>query len=578
MNKNARTWNATYLILGLVMIVAIGLGINSFLIVGDVDSKDKDLAMQVTNSLSDWLLENLDDRGVPGAAWAVLTDDSTVSERTWGFVDLNRTQPIKEDTIFCIRSVSKSISALAVLMAVQEGLVDLDTPISTYIPDFKVNSLFDEDPGDLITLRNMLSHWASFAHDPPHGIDLTSPNYFEDYIHHIYETWLRFPVGYRHQYSNYGYDLAGYILEQRSGMSLPEYVRQKVFLPLGMTDSTMDLAEAERRTNRAVGHEGQAEQPVKFPEIASGGVYSSVRDMGRYVAFHLNNGFVNGHRILREDLMAQYHTVQYASDRQETGYTLGLIREPVGRTFSLYHEGGGRGFAAHLIIYPELDIGAVLLTNREYHGLTGFPGREVMNSPIREALPKKASPNDYPDSYVPVESSDPRVQELLGRYGDSPGVTFQMVDGQLYLDFGGERRYTLVMHDDNGQLVGPYDRFMEVRFLPPYGDRRGSMMNVSRYVANHNTHYWDFNDSPDNEFGSNKPEWRKYVGSYRLFWEDDPESTVTVEIRNGHLYFRDGKCVEKEPGLFFYYDGSVLDFRHDPPMFAYQSMTETGDK
>ena len=77
------------------------------------------------------------------------------------------------------------MTALAVLVAVQDGLVDLDTPIAKYLPEFTINSRFDPHPESRITLRHMLSHWAGFTHDPPLGIDLDQPGYFERYIGRI---------------------------------------------------------------------------------------------------------------------------------------------------------------------------------------------------------------------------------------------------------------------------------------------------------------------------------------------------------------------------------------------------------
>ncbi len=110
----------------------------------------------------------------------------------------------------------------------------------------------------------------------------------------------------------------------------------------------------------------------------------------------------------------------------------------------------------------------------------------------------------------------------------------------------------------------------EARFLPPMGTQPGSMMTVSRSHGNSNSHYLDFNDSPLDPPGPARPEWQKYVGEYDVMWEDLLASTATVTTRNGYLYFRDGKCREHEPGLFFLYDGEALDFRSTPPTFASQ--------
>ena len=87
----------------------------------------------------------------------------------FGCTDWNCRTPVTADTPFSIQSMTKSFTAVAVLLAVQDGLLDLDAPISTYLPDFTVNSIFDERPQDLITLRMLLSHTAGFTHEAPVG-------------------------------------------------------------------------------------------------------------------------------------------------------------------------------------------------------------------------------------------------------------------------------------------------------------------------------------------------------------------------------------------------------------------------
>ena len=147
----------------------------------------------------------------------MVTGTEVVWQAQYGATDNDQSPVVTPDTIFCIRSISKSVTALGVLIAVQQGLVSLDLPISHYLPEFAINSRFDTNPAQLITLRKMLSHSVGFTHDPPLGLDLDQSDYFEQYVNRISDTWLRFPVGYRHQYSNYCIDLAAHIIAKRSG-------------------------------------------------------------------------------------------------------------------------------------------------------------------------------------------------------------------------------------------------------------------------------------------------------------------------------------------------------------------------
>ena len=528
-----------------------------------------ELAEAVASAMEEWLPDRLKASEVPGTAAVVVGNVAIIWEKVYGVEGDPGSSPITPDTVFCIRSISKSVTTLAVLMAVQEGLLDLDTPISEYLPDFTIRSRFDTQPEDLITLRHMLSHWGGFTHDPPLRINLARPNYFEQYIGRISETWLRFPVGYRHQYSNYGFDLAGYLIQVRSGISFDEYVRREVLEPLGMAHSTFNLEVAAQIQNRAIGHDTKGKVvALPFPEIPSAGLYSSIRDMARYVQFHLNGGIVNGQRLLRNDLMQQYHAIQFAFRDQRTGYSLGLIREVVSNTYSLYHEGGGHGFGSHMIVYPELGFGTVILTNREYHGLTGQQARKVMNGPIINRYGPPLTPGEEFGTLRKLDLSDSRLKAILGRYGDSPGIVVGFEKGVFGMRTNKDQFLPLDVFNDGGQLVGRYSTNKEVRFLSPYGNRPGAMMRVDRILDNYNSQYNDFNDSPLDPTGPDEPGWQKYVGEYEVLWAGESFAKANVSITNGYLYYHDGKCEEYEPGLFFRYDGEALDFRANPPTYA----------
>jgi len=537
----------------------------------------------ITAVLSDLLPGELKKRGVPGAAVAVVDRNSVVWEETWGVTDGPGSSPIRRDTVFNIRSVSKSVTALGVLMAVQDGLVDLDTPVVEYLPDFTVHSRFDAHPESIITLRIMLAHWAGFTHDPPSHLEIVDADarqsdYFQEYIDSISESWLRFPVGYRHYYANRGYDLAGYILQLRSGLSFPDYIKSKVLDPLGMTHSSFDLDRIGRTRGRATGHDTKGKVvPVAFPEIPSGGLYSSIRDMARYLQFHLNGGVVGGKRILSAELMEQFHAIQLAKTGQRTGYTLGLWREVTGDTYSLYHEGGGRGFGCHMIVYPEIGVGAALLTNREYHGLTGFEARVLMNEPILEQHGPNPVVRRGPAEWRPIGINDPVLNTILGRYGDSPGVVVGFEEGVLGLRLSEDAFHPLAIYEEGGDLLGMYGTASEIHFLHDLGGQPGSAMFVHGAYSNFNSHYADFNDSPDDLPGPDRAEWRNYLGVYDVLWVDEPYSVAEVDVRNGYLYYRDGKATEIQPGLFAHYNGEMLDFRTTPPTYATQAIRKRSE-
>src|SRR5690606_15237482 len=172
-------------------------------------------------------------------------------------------------------STSKTFTATAVMLAVQEGLVTLDTPISEYLPDFTVNSRFDKNPEELITLRHLLSHTAGFTHEAPVGnnYNATSPS-FNAHVKSISDTWLRYPVGSRYSYSNLGIDLAGYIIQQVAEVPFEIYMKERLLRPLGMEASFVDSPQENGAcSDCAKGHWNMYRSlPDYIPLTASGGV------------------------------------------------------------------------------------------------------------------------------------------------------------------------------------------------------------------------------------------------------------------------------------------------------------------
>ena len=509
-----------------------------------------------------------------GAAIAVVDDKTIVWEKTFGCVDGEGSRPVDENTVFSIQSMSKSFTALAVLMAVQDGLVDLDTPIKEYLPDFRVNSLYDEHPEELITLRHLLTHRAGFTFDAPFGSNFDDRYDFTKHIQSISDTWMRYPVGYRLFYSNVGIDLAGYILQVRSGMSFEQYVKEKVFDPIGMDSSAIDLASIERRKNRAIGHSGYGEIiPVRVPMIPAGGVYSNLHDMARYLQFHINKGVVNGRRILRADLMGEMHTIQYAWPRQRSGYCLCLVRDPVSDTYNVYHSGGGYGFSSDMVMYPGLRLGVINLCNSEYNEFTQYAVRHHVDACIVTRLGQ--TPIDEPgtERMTKLSIDDPRVQAVLGRYDDDRHGARVIERGKSRVNIRlplGEGAYRLVFYDDGGELVAMFGQNSEIRFLPPYHGKPGSLVQIDRHLGiGPAFNVYDFNHALDEPPGPDKPEWSKYLGEYQVLKYGVPyRFTATITVKNGYLYYNDCKCTEHAPGLFFLYYGEALDFRSHTPTFG----------
>lgn len=527
------------------------------------DSVAAQVVKELTASLPDWVKE----KDVPGVAVAVVDDKAILWQGVYGSTSRAKDKPVTPRTLFSIQSMSKSFTALAVLMAVQDGLLDLDRPITEYLPDFTVHSRFEESPERKMTLRHLLSHRAGFTHEAPVGGNFDSrPNTFREHILSISDTWLRYPVGYRYSYSNLGLDLAGWILEKKSGVPFARYVREKVLAPLGMNDSTLDIESILKTEDRAVGHVAPLLKvaggiPVEVPMVPAGGVYTNIHDMARYLMFHINKGRAGEAQLLKKDLVEAMHTVQFPEKHERFGYGLGLISSHVGPQVYLTHGGGGYGFTSYMAMYPGLRLGIVVLTNAEQNSVIG-PVSDLVNKIIQDGIGPPGREYEIPtvDTKNPVPATDERVQKLAGFYAGDAALGTK--DGAFGITRA-KQFYPLAFYADGSEVVGVCGKYSELRAKPPLGEGEpGTIIIMNRLTGT--CEYGDFHkpEPATDKPGPNKPEWKPYLGTYKtLTWGRTFGFLVNIAVADGYLTFNGTRCREYLPGLFFTYDGEALDFR-----------------
>lgn len=437
--------------------------------------------------------QQMQENNISGLAIAVVDDQNILWAEGFGYTDWDNRIPVTQNTLFSIQSMSKSFTATAVMFAAQDGLVNLDEPITTYLPDFHVNSIFEEYPEQKITLRMLLSHTAGFVHEAPYGSNYDHPAYsFEKHIASISDTWLKFPVGTRYSYSNLGIDLAGYILQVRSGMPFIQYVQEKVLDLLGMKGSTLDVNQIRANRTRAIGHSSGDlfRPPVDFLIIPSGGVCTTAEDMAHYLQFHINKGALNGSRVLGEELAETMYTppnmpAQYAYS--DSSYALGITVNTRHRARRFQHGGGGFGFNSSMIWYPELKLGTVVLANTELSDdfvvrLNDAVLDDIINKEPLLYDQRAQSAVRLEPAYPPDKKSTILYDDGLQRLINIKALPGGEVTEQRRSDFVGEYLFfadgnMLEISDQNGGLAYTYmdstDPLIEVQaglFFTPYGD------------------------------------------------------------------------------------------------------------
>jgi CubicO group peptidase (beta-lactamase class C family) len=497
---------------------------------------------------------------IPGAAVCLMYQGKPAWIEGFGVTDRTSNRRIEVSTIFSTQSTSKNFTAVAIMLAVQRGLLDLDRPISAYLPNLTVRSRLESAPQEKMTLRLLLSHRAGFTHEAPVGnnYDPAFPD-FEAHVRSISRTWLRYPVGERYRYSNLGIDLAGYILQVVCKAPFAELLKKTIFDPLGMADSTAATEVYARCSDRAIGHEqGYAAVPLRIPLIPSGGVYTSARDMAAYLSFHLNRGKFAGKTILDESLWSEMHGFSLGGD-----YGLGVIRTELryGNTSirTLDHKGGGFGFGCVCSYCPQAELAWVAVFNRPTDAAYQFGAtlqHELLTRRYGVRTPKLPARD-----FSPVQLESKQLQQFIGSYvGRASICDIKLENGVMGMRVGAS--FTPV------QFTSPVDMFIvdsegeavTYRYFP--GDRN----EAAHFECSIGEKSLDYNDAPLNAAGPNSSEWEPYLGPYLIEQWGKQSRQVIVRRRNGYLYLDEIRLTfEFEKGLFFTSDGEAVDFRQSEP-------------
>jgi CubicO group peptidase (beta-lactamase class C family) len=496
---------------------------------------------------------------VPGAAVCLLYQRKAVWVEGLGFSDANSRGRVGAGTIFSIQSTSKNFTAAAIMVAVHKGFLDLDKPITDYLADFSVQSRFESLPERKMTLRLLLSHRAGFTHEAPVGnnFDPAFPD-FETHIRSISRTWLRYPVGERYRYSNLGVDLAGYILQVVAGKPFADCLRSFIFDPLGMADSTAAPEIYARRGDRAIGHEkGYASVPLKTPLIPSGGVYTSARDMAKYLAFHLERGQFDGKKVLEESLWREMHSFSLGGD-----YGLGVIRTELryGNTpiRMLNHQGGGFGFGCVCNYCPEAELGWMAMFNRPTAAAYQFGAGLIEGLLARRYGARRA--RMPAEDLSTIELQESQLARFTGSYiGRNLSCEIKVENGVAGMRAASA--FTPL------QFTSPVDLFIATaageavtyRYYPPIQSEPAHL----ECVIGENS--LDYNDGPEEPAGPNSPAWDAIVGQYQIDQWGRRAQQFIVHRKNGYLYLNDWRLIEFEPKLFFTADGEAVDFRRTEP-------------
>jgi CubicO group peptidase (beta-lactamase class C family) len=311
----------------------------------------------------------MDAQRIPGLALAVVRGGRIVHARGFGEADSSG-RAVSPQTPFVIGSLSKSVTALAVMQLVEAGKVELDAPVRRYLPWFRVA---DDEASARITVRHLLNQTSGLSTKTGRsfqGSGDTSDAALERAVRKLSTAALTEPVGETHQYSTINYSVLGLVVQEVSGQSYERYVQEHVFEPLGMRTSFTSEAEAEPR-GLATGHNywfgrpAAADLPYNRALLPAGYLISSAEDMGQYVIAQLNGGRYGDAAVLSRSGTAELQRPAVPTPEAGTAYGMGWFVGPVNGIPAVFHQGETFNYHSNIVLLPGSDQGVVVLMNAE---------------------------------------------------------------------------------------------------------------------------------------------------------------------------------------------------------------------
>lgn len=335
-------------------------------------SPGADTTGHALNELRDLIPKMLKEWNVPGVAIAVIHHDSVVFIDGFGYRDVEHKLPVTANTLFAIGSATKAFTTLLLGTLVDEGKLDWDKPVVSYLPAFKLK---DSYATEHMTTRDLVTHVSGLPrHDAMwYNSSLTRREIFDrlQYLEPTAELRTKW------QYQNLMFLSAGVLAEQITGKSWETLVGERIFMPLGMSASNVSVTDLAKAPDAALAYGSESDTTSKLLPYRNidqigpaGAVNSNAVDMAKWVRFQLGNGTFDGKQVISAGTLKELHRPQVvmpvghsAKELLFNLYAMGWMVEAY-RGHQLVHHGGNiDGFTSLVTFMPDDDAGVVILTN-----------------------------------------------------------------------------------------------------------------------------------------------------------------------------------------------------------------------
>lgn len=346
----------------------------SFLVFSFSNCGDDEIEINNASDFDEFLADEMDSQNIPAMSVLIFKDDEILQEEYLGQSNIQQNAALRRDDLFLLASVSKVITATALLQLQEDGRFELDDEINSFLP----YSVDVPNQSTSITFRHLLTHTSGIADsdalDGQYYFNEDSPialgSFMQDYLstsgnlYNAGENFHNFAPGSQHEYSNVGNALIGVLVEQISGLDFNTYCKQNIFGPLGMTNTFWRLDEISGTIVTPYDFVSGEYEPIRqytFTDYPNGGLRSTASDLFKFFRAFVREGQANGVELLEAATIEAMLTPQIPSIDNEVGLHL-FVMDSANNLWG--HDGGEQGVSTTVGFNKDTKVGVIVLTNQ----------------------------------------------------------------------------------------------------------------------------------------------------------------------------------------------------------------------
>mgnify|MGYP001025997911 CR=1 FL=1 len=525
---------------------------------------------EVSSKLTDAVNYEMSDKGLNAVSIVLVDDQEILWARGYGYEDLGKPSKADANTVYRVGSVSKLFTDIGIMQLVERGEVDLDAPITDYLPEFRPRSRFDKD----ITLRQLMSHRSGLLREPLVG------NYFADdeptleaTVKSIIDSDIIYEPESKIKYSNGGIATVGYVLERLKNEPFASYLRKNVLLPMGLSHSAFEpLPDIIDRLADATmwSYDGRVFHAPTFELGMSpaGSMYAPVVDLGQFMKILFNGGAGPNGQVIEAETLKLMLTSQFndGKDQQHNiGFGIGFSLSEQAGYKRVGHGGAVYGFSTQLYALPEVELGVAVTSSVD---VTNTITRRLAIYALDCLLAvEKGKPLPNYDKTGPVDKET--VELLAGHFISDNGRHLRLIKryGTLYME---NDRIQARVRRHNGKLVTD-DKIS-------YGARLDYSEDGSSVIIDGTVYYrLEYSKPTPVQQG-----WRGLIGEYGwdhnilYIYEEHGKLTALIEWMEKDILTEVEKDLFAFPSTGGMYHGEQLRFKRNGDGIATQVQIENG--